>query len=73
MMTAKIYCRQRRRGACEERRPRYRVVAVSGVDLKVYASHLRLDEVRQIADEIGAELVLFGGGKGDRSHREKEA
>lgn len=73
MMAAKIYCRERRKAGCEEKRPRYRVVAVSGADLDVYAKHLRFDEIRKIADEIGAELVLLEGGKGDRRHRDDEA
>ena len=37
--------------------PRFRVVAVSGVDLKIYADHLRKSELKHIAREVGAELV----------------
>jgi hypothetical protein len=70
-MTAKIYCRERRKAECGEKRPRYRVVAVSGVDLKIYAKHMRLDELKQVAEQLGAELVLFETGRGDKRHRDE--
>ncbi len=37
--------------------PRYRIVAVSGVDLKIFAEHLRKSELEHLAREVGADLI----------------
>ncbi|HVO67820.1 MAG TPA: hypothetical protein VMT12_15190 [Syntrophales bacterium] len=47
-----------------EKKPRFKLVAVAGVDMKVYGKHLRKSELEQIAETVGAELVLLHGGKG---------
>lgn len=70
-MAGKIFYRERRKVGKEEKKPRFKMVAVAGVDLKVYANHLRKQELEQIAESIGAELVLLkGGGKGDEKEVE---
>ncbi len=63
-MAGKIFCRERRKVEQGEKRPLFRVVGVSGVDLKVYASHLRKKELEQIAEAVGAEVVFLGVEKG---------
>ena len=62
-MAGKIFYRERRKVGKDEKKPRFKMVAVSGVDLKVYANHLRRQELTQIAESIGAEMVLLKGGK----------
>ena len=61
-MSGTIFFRERRKVKDGAQTPRFRVVAVSGVDLKVYASHLRMGELKQIADAVGADLVALEGG-----------
>lgn len=63
-MAGKIFCRERRKVGEGEKRPLFRVVAVSDVNLKVYASHLRKKELEQIAQAVGAEVVYLGVEKG---------
>jgi len=46
------------------------MVAVADVDLTVYANHLRKQELEQIAESIGAELVLLKSGKGSEKEVE---
>ncbi|MBN2031092.1 hypothetical protein JW824_12740 [bacterium] len=73
-MAGKIFYRERRKVGKEEKKPRFKMVAVAGVDLKVYPNHLRKQELEQIAESIGAELVLLkGGGKGDEKEVEVNA
>lgn len=69
-MKAKIFCRERTKVDKGEKKPRFRVVAVCGVDLDIYADHFRKKEIEMIAGEVGAELVMLeadpaqdGGGK----------
>jgi len=40
-----------------EKKPRFLLVAVAGVDLKFHAKHVRKTELDVIAKELGAELV----------------
>jgi hypothetical protein len=56
-MAGKIFYRERLNAKEGAKTPRYRVIAVSGVDLKIYADHLRMVELEQIAQTINAELV----------------
>lgn len=62
-MSAKIFYRERIKGKEGSKSPRYRIIAVSGVDLKVYADHLRRTELDQLADATGAKLVAMKRGK----------
>lgn len=56
-MAGKIFFRERLSAKEGAKTPRYRVIAVSGIDLKVYADHLRMVELEQIAQSVNAELV----------------
>ena len=58
-MAGKIFYRVRTKAQEGSRTPRYRVIAVSGLDLKVYGEHLRKKEIEQIAKETGAELIAL--------------
>ena len=57
IMSSKIFIRERRKVEHGEKKPRYRIVGISGGDLKLYASHCRKRELDQIAQATGAELV----------------
>ena len=65
-MATKIFVRERRKIGEGEKKPRYRVVGVSGGDVKVYTDHIRKQELEQIADASGAEVVYLSH-KGDGS------
>lgn len=62
---AKIYLRERRNVDKGAGRPRFEIVAVSGVDLKVYHSHVRKVEAETIAADLGAELIYLPRGEGE--------
>jgi hypothetical protein len=61
-MAGKIFYRERRKVGDGEKKPRFKLVAIAGVDLKVYGKHLRKKELEQIAEVVGAELVLLKHG-----------
>ncbi len=69
-MAGKIFYRERSKMADGAQQPRYILVAVSGVDLKVYGQHLRMSELKQIAEGVGAELVALNRGEkhGTKAH-----
>ena len=58
-MVQKIFVRERRKIEKGERKPRFRVLGVSGGDLKIYANHLRKKELDQLAKAVGAEVVYI--------------
>ena len=66
-MAIKIFVRERRKVEPGEKKPRFRVVGVSGGDLAIHAEHFRKQELEQIAQETGAVIVWLetGKGKGD--------
>ena len=61
-MAGKIFYRERKNIKDGEKKPRFRVAAVFDCNLKIYADHLRLSELKHIAEEVGAELVLLRKG-----------
>jgi hypothetical protein len=63
-MATKIFVRERRKVEKGEKKPRFRVVGVTGGDLKIYAEHFRKKELEQIAQESGAAIVWLDAGKG---------
>ena len=62
-MATKIFVRERRKVQKGEKKPRFRVVGVSGGDLKLYPKHIRKQELEQVKDETGAEVVYLKAGK----------
>lgn len=56
-MAGKLFYRERRKVEDGAKQPRFRIVAVADVDLKIYADHLRMSEMEHIAEEMNAELV----------------
>ena len=63
IMAGKIFYRERRKVGEGEKNPRFKLVAGAGVDMKVYGKHLRKKELEQIAEAVGAELVLLKHGE----------
>ena len=66
-MATKIFVRERRKVEKGEKKPRFRVVGVSGSDVKIYAMHIRKKELDQISTETGAEIVYLEAGKGQKN------
>lgn len=66
-MTTKIFVRERRKVEQGEKKPRFRIVGVSGGDLRLYASHCRKQELDQIAQATGAEIVELHVDKKNKS------
>ncbi len=63
-MAGKIFYRERLKVGKGEKKPRFMLVAVAGLDMKVYGKHLRKSELDQIAKAVGAKLILLKGGEG---------
>ncbi len=68
-MPGKIFYRERVKMDKGEKKPRFRMVAVEGMNMKIYVEHLRRSELEQIAESVGAELILL---KEDKKGRYKE-
>jgi hypothetical protein len=58
-MALKIFVRERRKVEKGEKKPRFRVLGVSGGDLKIYAKHVRKKELDELAKSVGAEIVYI--------------
>ena len=56
-MAGKIFYRGRRRVEDGAKQPRFRIVAVAEIDLKIYTDHLRMSELEHIAESLDAELI----------------
>ena len=56
-MSGRIFYRERIKMVDGAKQPRYAVIAVEGVDLKFYGHHLRMSELKQIAESVGADLI----------------
>jgi hypothetical protein len=56
-METKIFVRERLKVGKDEKKPRFRVLAVSGPDLHIRVKHIRKMELEQIAKKSGAEIV----------------
>ena len=67
---ATIFIRERRKVNEGEKKPRFRVVATEGTDLKIKTKHIRRIELEAIAKVINAEVVeLPKGGEGEYGNR----
>ena len=58
-MATKIFVRERRKVEKGEKKPRFRMVGVSGPDIKLYVKHIRKSELEQLSAETGAEIIYL--------------
>ena len=58
-MAGKIFYRERTKIGKGEKKPRFRMVAAADMNIKIYVEHLRRSELEQIAESVGAELILL--------------
>jgi len=70
-MSAKIFVRERRKIEKGEKKPRFRVIGVSGGDIKLYSKHIRKKELDQIAEATGSEIVFLKVEKEDKDEVEE--
>jgi hypothetical protein len=61
-MPGTIFYRERGKVGEGEKKPRFKLLAVSGVDIRFYGQHLRKRELEQIASAVGAKLVMIERG-----------
>ncbi|HOD36341.1 MAG TPA: hypothetical protein PLR20_09775 [Syntrophales bacterium] len=54
-----IFYRERGKVGEGEKKPRFKLLAVSGADIRFYGKHLRRKELDQIASAVGARLVMI--------------
>lgn len=66
-MAGQIFYRERVKTKEGARTPRFRVIATNGVDLRMYADHLRKKELKQLAKATNSELVLLERDKDSKS------
>jgi hypothetical protein len=71
-MAGKIFYRERRKVQEGEKKPRFKLVAVAGAEVTFYGDHLRKKELAQIAEAIGAELVLLAYGSKEGKEKDDE-
>jgi len=69
-MAGKIFYRERTKVGKGEKKPRFMLVAVADMNVKIYGQHVRKSELEQIAKAVGAKLILLKGGEG--KHKGKE-
>jgi hypothetical protein len=55
----KIYVRERQKVGEGVESPKYRIVAVTGGEIQVEATHFRKFEIEQIAKDVKAEVVFM--------------
>lgn len=68
-MAGKIFYRERVKSKQGQMTPRFRVVAASDIDLKIYADHFRRKEIEQLAKETKAKLVELKRDKKSKSKK----
>jgi hypothetical protein len=61
-----IFVRERRKVEAGEKKPRYRVVGVHDLNLKIYVEHIRKKELDELAEATGATVVILKGGKQEK-------
>jgi hypothetical protein len=80
---SKIFVRERRQVGPGAGQPRFRIVATEGLDMRVYAPHMRRVELEELAAATSAEIVYLargdqedgsshGRGEGRRRGRRKQ-
>jgi hypothetical protein len=70
-MAGKIFYRERQNYVDGSETPRYILVAIHDLNLKVYGQHLRMSELKAIAEATGAELVALPHGE-QSGHKRRE-
>jgi len=70
IMPGMIFYRERVQVGKGEKKPRFMLVAIAGLDMKVYGKHLRKSELEQIAKATGAKLILLKGGEKKYNNKE---
>jgi hypothetical protein len=68
----KIYVRERQKVGEGVESPKYRVVAVTGGQIQIEATHFRKFEIEQIAKDIKAEVVYLTPVPGDHKKKRNE-
>jgi len=66
----KIYARERQKVGEGVESPKYRIVAVTGGQIQVEATHFRKFELEQIAKDVKAEIVFMK--PVDEEHKKKK-
>lgn len=66
MGKGKIFVRERLQINEGDKKPRFAVVGVTGMDLKIYVSHIRKSEIEQIAAETDADVVYLKATKEEK-------
>jgi hypothetical protein len=64
-----IFVRERRKIETGEKKPRYRVVGVHDLNLRIYVEHIRKRELDQLAEATGANVVILKGGKEEKGEK----
>jgi len=59
MGEAKIFVRERSRNKEKGKKPRFRVVATMGTDIKIKVCHMRKRELEELAKVAKAELIYM--------------
>jgi hypothetical protein len=55
----KIYVRERQKVGEGVESPKYRIVAITGGEIQITATHFRKFEIEQIAKDVGADVVYM--------------
>ena len=63
MGNAKIFVRERTKMKDKGKKPRFRIVATMGTDLRIKAVHLRKKELEELAAAAQAELIFMEDNK----------
>ncbi len=66
-----IFVRERRKIEPGEKKPRYRVVAVHDLNLKIYVEHVRKKELEELAKITGADIVFLKSGKDEKENKKQ--
>ncbi len=61
-MAGKIFYRERRKVEEKDKKPRFKIMAHTGTELKFLAEHFKKKELEEIAAAVGAELILVESG-----------
>lgn len=67
----KIYVRERQKVGEGVESPKYRIIAVTGGEVQIQATHFRKFEIEQIAKDIGADVVFMKPVADDHKKKKK--